>query len=65
MFVEITDNEMVNFNHIAIIRKVYSTTYNCFAIYLNTVGEDGVVLNFDTEEEMEKKWKWLMLTVPR
>ena len=65
MFIEMTDDEMINFNYVATIRKVYSKTYNSFAIYVNTVGEDGVVLKFETEEEMEKKWRWLQHNVPR
>ena len=65
MIVKITDTEMINFNYIATIRKGYSKTYNCFAIYLNTIGEDNVVLRFETEEEMEKKWRWLQHIVPR
>ena len=65
MFIEMTDDEMINFNYVATIRKVYSKTYNSFTIYVNTVGEDGVVLKFETEEEMEKKWEWLRHNVPR
>ena len=65
MFIEMTDDEMINFNYVATIRKVYSKTYNSFAIYVNTVGEDSVVLKFGTEEEMEKKWRWLQHIVPR
>ena len=64
-FIEMTDNEMVNFNCVATIRKGYSKTYNSFTIFVNTVGEDNVVLQFETEEEMEKKWRWLQHTVPR
>ena len=63
MFIKITDNEIVNSDYIAVIRKGYSKTYNCFAIYLNTIGEDNVVLQFDTEDEMEKKWEWLQLLI--
>ena len=63
MIVKITDTEMINFNYIATIRKGYSKTYNCFTIYLNTIGEDNVVLRFETEEEMEKKREWLQLLI--
>lgn len=63
MIVNITDTEMINFNYIVTIRKGYSKTYNCFAIYLNTIGEDNVVLQFETEEEMENKWEWLQLLI--
>lgn len=63
MIVKITDTEMVNFNYIATIRKGYSKIYNCFAICLNTIGEDNVVLQFETEDEMEKKWEWLQLLI--
>ena len=65
MFVEITDTEMINLNYIATIRKLYNKTGDCFFIYLNTIGEDNVVLHFETEEEMEKKWRWLQCIVPR
>lgn len=65
MFIEMTDTEMINFNYIATIRKGYSKIEDCFFIYLNTVGEDNVVLRFETEEEMEKKWRWLQHIVPR
>ena len=64
-FRELTGNEMINFNYVATIRKGYSKTYNSFAIFVNTVGEDNVVLQFETEEEMEKKWRWLQRIVPR
>ena len=64
-FIEMTDNEMINFNYVATIRKGYSKTYNSFAIFVNTVGEDNVILQFETEEEMEKKWRWLQHIVPR
>ena len=56
---------MINFNYVATIRKGYSKTYNSFAIFVNTVGVDNVVLQFETEEEMEKKWRWLQHIVPR
>ena len=65
MFIEMTDNEMINFNYVATIRKGYSKTYNSFTIYVNTIGEDNVVLQFETEEEMEKKWRWLQHIAPR
>ena len=65
MFIEMTDNEMININYVATIRKGYSKTYNSFTIYVNTIGEDNVVLQFETEEEMEKKWRWLQHIVPR
>ena len=64
-FLELTGNEMINFNYVATIRKGYSKKYNSFAIFVNTVGEDNVVLQFETEEEMEKKWRWLQRIVPR
>ena len=64
-FLELTGNEMINFNYVATIRKGYSKTYNSFAIFVNTVGVDNVVLQFETEEEMEKKWRWLQRIVPR
>ena len=64
-FIELTGNEMINFNYVATIRKGYSKTYNSFAIFVNTVGEDNVVLQFETEEEMEKKLRWLQRIVPR
>ena len=64
-FIELTGNEMINFNYVATIRKGYSKTYNSFAIFVNTVGEDNVLLQFKTEEEMEKKWRWLQRIVPR
>ena len=64
-FIELTGNEMINFNYVATIRKGYSKTYNSFAIFVNTVGVDNVVLQFETEEEMEKKWRWLQRIVPR
>ena len=64
-FIELTGNEMINFNYVATIRKGYSKTNNSFAIFVNTVGEDNVVLQFETEEEMEKKWRWLKHIVPR
>ena len=65
MFIEMTDDEMININYVATIRKGYSKTYNCFVIYVNTIGEDNVVLQSRTEEEMEKKWRWLQNIVPR
>ena len=65
MFIKITDNEIVNSDYIAVIRKVYDEMNKCFAIYVNTIGEDYVVLKFDTGEEMEKKWEWLQHNVPR
>ena len=65
MFIEMTDDEMININYVATIRKGYSKTYNCFVIYVNTIGEDNVVLQSRTEEEMEKKWRWLQYIVPR
>ena len=64
-FIELTGSEMINFNYVATIRKGYSKTYNSFAIFVNTVGVDNVVLQFETEEEMEKKWRWLQRIVPR
>ena len=65
MFIKITDNEIVNSDYIAVIRKVYDEMNKCFAIYVNTIGEDYVVLKFDTGEEMEKKWEWLQHNVSR
>ena len=64
-FVEISDTEIINLDYVATIRKGYSEGYDCYVIYLNTVGEDNVVLRFETEEEMEKKWRWLQHIVPR
>ena len=64
-FIELTGNEMINFNYVATIRKGYSKTYNSFAIFVNTVGVDNDVVQFETEEEMEKKWRWLQRIVPR
>ena len=63
MFVEITCNEIVNLNHVAVIRKRHDELDECFKIYVNTIGEDVVVLKFDTEEEMEKTWMWLRNTL--
>ena len=37
-FIEMTDNEMINFNYVATIRKGYSKTYNSFAIFVNDDG---------------------------
>lgn len=65
MFVEITDNEIVNLNYVAVIRKLYDKTDKHFKIYVNTIGEDTVTLKFDTESEMEKEWNWLRYAVPR
>ena len=65
MFVEMTDNEIVNLNNVGVIRKRYDKLDKCFKIHVNTIGEDFVTLKFDTEEEMEKKWMWLRNTVPR
>ena len=63
MFIKITDNEMVNLDYIAVIRKMHDKMNKCFAIYVNTIGEDNVVLQFETGDEMEKKWEWLQLLI--
>ena len=58
-FVEISDTEIINLDYVATIRKGYSEGYDCYVIYLNTVGEDNVVLQFKTKQAMEEKWDWL------
>ena len=65
MFLKITDNEIINFNHVTIIRKRHNKVINSFTIYISTVGEDYIALEFKTEEEMEEKWKWLQLNMPK
>ena len=65
MFFKITDNEIINLNHITIIRKRHNKIDNSFTIYISTVGEDYVAIKFETEKEMEEKWKWLQLNMPR
>ena len=64
-FRELTGNEMINFNYVATIRKGYSKTYNSFAIFVNTVGEDNVVLQFGSGGEVGEKGGWLQHIVPR
>ena len=58
-FVKISDTEIINLDYVATIRKGYSEGYDCYVIYLNTVGEDNVVLQFKTKQAMEEKWDWL------
>ena len=65
MFLKITDNEIINFNHVAIIRKRHNKVINSFTICISTVDEDYIALEFKTEEEMEEKWKWLQLNMPK
>lgn len=65
MFLEITDNEIVNLNNITTIRKRHNKVINDFTIYIYTIDEDYIILEFKTEEEMEEKWKWLQLNMPR
>ena len=55
-FVKISDTEIINLDYVATVRKGYSKTDNSFVIYVNTVGEDQVVLKFKTKEAMEEKW---------
>ena len=55
-FVKISDTEIINLDYVATVRKGYSQTDNSFVIYVNTVGEDQVVLKFKTKEAMEEKW---------
>ena len=62
-FVQVSDTEIINLNYVATIRKGYSEGYDCYIIYLNTVGEDNVVLHFKTKEAMEEKWKSLQLLI--
>ena len=65
MFLKISDNEIINFNHVTIIRKRHNKVINNFTICISTVGEDYIALEFKTEEEMEEKWKWLQLNMPK
>ena len=62
-FVQVSDTEIINLNYIATIRKGYSEGYDCYIIYLNTVGEDNIVLHFKTKEAMEEKWQSLQLLI--
>lgn len=65
MFLKITDNEIINFNNITIIRKIHNKVINSFTICISTVVKDYITLEFKTEEEMEGKWKWLQLNMPK
>ena len=65
MFLKITDNEIINFNHVTTIHKRHNKVINSFTICICTVGEDYIALEFETEEEMEEKWKWLQLNMPK
>lgn len=58
-FVQVSDAEIINLNYIATIRKGYIEGYD----YLNTVGEDNIVLHFKTKEAMEEKWQSLQLLI--
>lgn len=62
-FVKISDTEIINLDYVAIIRKGYSDLYDSFVIYVNTIGEDQVVLQFETKQEMEEKWQSLFLSL--
>ena len=62
-FVKISDTEIINLDYVATIRKGYSEGYDCYVIYLNTVGEDNVVLQFKTKQAMEEKWESLHLLI--
>ena len=62
-FIEITDNEIVNLNNVAVIRKWHDKSEPCFKININTIGEDYVCLKFELKEEMEKKWMELKNTL--
>ena len=62
-FVEISDTDIINVNYVATIRRGYSEGDDCYVIYLNTVGEDNVVLQFKTKQAMEEKWEWLQLLI--
>ena len=65
MFLEVTDNIIININQITTIRKRHNKVINSFTIYIYAVGEDYIVLEFKTKEEMEEKWKWLQLNIQR
>ena len=66
MFLKITDNEIINLNNVTTIRKRHNNkVINSFTICLFTIGEDYITLEFKTKEEMEEKWKWLQLNMPR
>ena len=65
MFLKITDNEIMNCNHVTIIRKRHNKVINSFTICISTADEDYIALEFKTEEEMEEKWKWLQLNMPK
>ena len=62
-FVKISDTEIINLDYVATVRKGYSDLYDSFVIYVNTVGEDQVVLQFETKQEMEEKWQSLFLSL--
>ena len=62
-FVKISDTEIINLDYVATIRKGYSDLYDSFVIYVNTIGEDQVVLQFETKQEMEEKWQSLFLSL--
>ena len=62
-FVEISDTEIINLDYVATIRKGYSDLYDSFVVYVNTIGEDQVVLQFETKQEMEEKWQSLFLSL--
>ena len=64
-FVKISDTEIINLDYVATIRKGYSEGYDCYVIYLNTVGEDNVVLQFKTKQAMEEKWDLLQPLIDR
>ena len=62
-FVKISDTEIINLDYVATIRKGYSDLYDSFVVYVNTIGEDQVVLQFETKQEMEEKWQSLFLSL--
>ena len=62
-FVKISDTEIINLDYVATIRKGYSDLYGSFVVYVNTIGEDQVVLQFETKQEMEEKWQSLFLSL--
>ena len=62
-FVKISDTEIINLDYVATIRKGYSDLYDRFVVYVNTIGEDQVVLQFETKQEMEEKWQSLFLSL--
>ena len=65
MFLEVTDNVIININQVITIRKRHNKVINSFTICICTVGEDYIALEFKTEKEMEEKWKWLQLNIQR